>query len=616
MDYTRTPTADHDSDGRQGLLTNDPELGGQMPLPPPAAEHRFTVLRARKIRRFIAVICAASIIVVSAVALANALWPTSGGPGPQYKDPRIFKRAAVSSEVPVCSRIGKQLLEAGGSAVDAAIGTALCVGSINSFASGIGGGGFMLIRTASGPSEVVDFRETAPANISETLFKDDPLKSQRGGLAVGVPGELRGYELAHRKHGKLPWARIIEPIVALNANGFRVSATLAGKLKTHESWIMASPVWRSVFAPEGTLVTEGATVKRTAFAKTLQTVADNGAQAFYTGPIAEALVDAIRADGGVLSLLDLKEYKPIVRKPVETWYKGRKIISAGAPASGHVLLYMLNILERFSFKEGPTAVTYHRMIEAMRYGFARRSELGDPEFLNIDTRLNQILSKDEAAAARRNISDATSYPPEHYQPKYTNAPSHGTTHLSVVDESGMAVAVTTTVNLIFGSRIMEPKTGVILNDQIDDFSFHNVSNYFGLPPSPSNYMEPMKRPMSSTAPTIVEQDGQVSLVVGGSGGSRIISAVFQTIVNFLEFDWSVTRSVFSPRLHDQLFPDLTEVEEGFPTSVSRELAARNHQLKYLAVGHHESVVQAIARTASGELEAVADYRKGGEPDGY
>ncbi|KAI9223671.1 gamma-glutamyltranspeptidase [Blastocladiella britannica] len=533
--------------------------------------------------------------------------------------PRIFGRAAVASEVPVCSTIGKNLLATGGSAVDAAIGTALCVGSIHSFASGIGGGGFMLIRptTESGYAPtVVDFRETAPRAINESLYHGDARRAQVGGLAVGVPGELRGFELAHKRHGKLPWSHIIAPVVALNRDGFVVTQTLAVRLATHASWILKSKVWSSVFAPTGTLVVAGDVVKRTVFAETLARIAAEGVEPFYSGDIGAALVAAARSDGGVISEKDFAEYTAVERAPATAWYKGRKVLSAPAPAAGHIIIYMLNILERYGFHDGPSAVNYHRLVEALRYGFARRSELGDPDHLPIAKRLDEIISKDEAAAARRNISDSTSFPPEHYNPKYDNAPSHGTTHISVLDENGMAVAITTTVNLIFGSQIMEPTTGIILNDQMDDFSFRGFSNAFGLPPSPSNYIGPLKRPMSSTSPTIIEEDGEVLLVVGGSGGSRIISAVFQTVINFLEFGWSVTAAVTAPRLHDQLFPDRCEVEEGFPAGIVSQLALLHHNVTVLPTGRHESVVQAIARLSDGRLEAVSDYRKGGIPDGY
>ncbi|KAI9188158.1 hypothetical protein H9P43_002549 [Blastocladiella emersonii ATCC 22665] len=590
-----------------GLLNNSPVL-----------EERRSASRIQFVRRVAVVAGAAVVISLSLVALTTVFLPAvRGAPIPATGEPRIYERAAVASEVPVCSSIGKDLLKAGGSAVDAAIGTALCVGSIHSFASGIGGGGFMLVRASNGSAQVIDFREVAPRGISESLFAGDNKRAQIGGLAVGVPGELRGFEAAHRAYGKLAWADVIAPVAALNEGGFRVNEVLAGRLASNRDWILASPAWRDVFAPSGTLVVAGDVVKRTALAKTLRAVAKEGARAFYEGPIAKALVEAAQAERGVISEADFAGYTPELRQPATAWYKGRKIMSAGAPASGHVLIYMLNILERYSFREGPNALDYHRIVEAMRFGFARRSELGDPAFLELRERLGQIISKEEAAAARRNISDTTSFPPSHYAPKYENAPSHGTTHISVVDASGMAVAVTTTVNLIFGSRILEPSTGVILNNQMDDFSYRNFTNFFGLPPSPSNYVAPLKRPMSSTSPTIVEQDGALALVVGGSGGSRIISSVFQTIVNFIDFEWPVTRAVVAPRLHDQLFPDLLEVEEGFPEVVARDLELnKHHKLKRLPTGTHESVVQAIARTADGKLEAVADYRKGGEPDGY
>ncbi|KNE62451.1 gamma-glutamyltransferase [Allomyces macrogynus ATCC 38327] len=579
------------------------------------------VLRARTRRRRALAACAALALGVTAlVGVASLAVPrtrTATAPHAHADAPHVYAHAAVAAEVPECSTVGKNIMVQGGSAVDAAIATTLCVGSVHSFASGIGGGGFMLIRAPDGRADVVDFRETAPNAIAESLYAGLPSRAQIGGLAVGVPGEIRGFEVAHRKYGKLPWADVLAPIIRLNENGFSMTDTLYRRVKSNLAWIAEKPEWAEVFLQDnGEIIPVGEKVHRPALARTLRIVAEQGSAGFYEGEIAESLVAAAQRENGVLTLDDLRGYKAVVRDPVAIWYKGRRILSTPAPASGHVLLYMLNILERFSFKEGPVGVNYHRIVEALRYGFARRSELGDPDFLDIAGRLDEILTKQEAAMARRNISDSTTYPPEHYRPKYENAPSHGTTHVSVVDANDMGVAVTSTVNLIFGSHIMDRKTGVVLNDQMDDFSFRNFSNAFGLPPSPSNFVEPMKRPMSSTVPTIVEKDGRLELVVGGSGGSRILSAVLQTILNQIEFEWGVTRAVTAPRLHDQLYPNVCEVEDGFDPRSVQELAQRKHELKLLPVGRHESVVQAVARARDGALEAVSDYRKGGRPDGY
>ncbi|KAL7748421.1 hypothetical protein RI367_006113 [Sorochytrium milnesiophthora] len=587
----------------------------------PSRPRRFRVpLR----RRALGMLCGALGILVLFVCVNTILPHPYRGSSPAKSKPFIYSKAAVASEVPQCSTIGKDVLADGGSAVDAAIAAALCVGSINSFASGIGGGGFMVIRhpqrkrVGSGNAEsiVIDFRETAPAAINEQLFGNNSQLSRVGGLSVGVPGELRGLEHAHKKYGRLPWSRLLEPIIKLNRDGFPATKALQKRLEVNKDWVLASDTWREVFAPTGKLVLEGEIVKRPAMAKTFEEISKRGAQALYEGAIAEAIVDEVQRNGGVMTLADLANYTAVEREPVEAWYKGRRIISAPAPASGHVLIFILNILERFDLAlKGRDDLNVHRIVEAMRYGFARRSELGDPDFLKIRTRLDEILTKEYAAVTRRNVTDDTTHEPAYYNPQFENAESHGTTHLSVVDEDDMAVSLTSTVNLIFGSRLMNRETGIVLNDQIDDFSFQNFSNAFGLPPSPSNFIVPGKRPMSSTCPTIIERDGMFEVAVGASGGSRIISAVLQTILNYVDFDQSITDAVTYPRLHDQLYPDVCEVEDGFPEQLAAGLEQRHHKLQRLAVGYHESVAQAVARLQDGRVEAVSDYRKSGAPDG-
>ncbi|KAI9146030.1 gamma-glutamyltranspeptidase [Paraphysoderma sedebokerense] len=530
---------------------------------------------------------------------------------------QIYTTAAVATEVDVCSTMGKDIMQIGGNAVDSAIASALCIGSINSFSSGIGGGGFMLIRTQKGLVEAIDFRETAPTGSTEEPYLKDPMLAQVGALSVGVPGEIRGFELAHKRHGKLPWKELFKPVVDLNRQGFRATKALVSKLKVYEEEILRSSTWSEVFAPEGRLVKEGEIVQRKTFANTLELIATSGADVFYKGPIAEAIVKQVQSEGGTMTMDDMRSYRAILRPPVVAWYKGRKVMSVPPPASGAVLASILNTLEGYDMKvDGKNEVNVHRIVESMRFGFARRSELGDPSFVNIRKRVQEIISKDFAAATRFNISDEHTLKPEEYGAKYENSESHGTTHLSVVDKDNNAVALTSTVNLWFGSRMMNPETGIILNDQIDDFSIRGSSNAFGLPPSPMNYIKPGKRPMSSTVPTIVEYNGQFELAIGGSGGSRIITGVLNSILNHYDFSMSLEKAITEPRLHDQLYPNKCEVEFGFPKHLVDGLKERKHNLELLPIGRYESVVQGVRRLNDGTVEAVSDYRKGGLPDGY
>ncbi|KAJ1502476.1 hypothetical protein HMI55_002886 [Coelomomyces lativittatus] len=409
----------------------------------------------------------------------------------------------------------------------------LCVGSINSFASGIGGGGYMLIRIPSNGSvplhstfDVIDFRETAPRKVNFKMYPT-PSVSTKGALSVGVPGEIHGMKLAHDLYGKLSWCELFYPIIRMNQDGFRVSRMLSLTLQKYEAWIRINKPWSDIFVRNGALVTEGSIIQRINYASTLQQIADHGIDAFYKGTIAHSLSNFIHEQGGVLDLLDLQNYRPLRKKAIHMNYRGMDVYSTPAPASGHLLLFMLNIMETFEKKSVPDGLYYHHMVESLRYAFAKRSSLGDPDFSNLTSLLSELLSKETAYQIKLNISDITSFPPKHYSPQYYNPPSHGTSHVSVVDENGMAVSFTSTINLSFGSLLMEPNTGIILNNEMDDFSFPNFNNSFGIPPSPINFLAPLKRPMSSMSPTIVEHQNELKIVIGGSGGSHILSSVFQ-----------------------------------------------------------------------------------------
>ncbi|KAI8336767.1 gamma-glutamyltransferase [Chlamydoabsidia padenii] len=434
----------------------------------------------------------------------------------------IGTHGGVAVEAEQCSNVGVQILKQGGNAVDSAIASALCIGVINNHATG----GFMLIRSPNGTYDVIDFREQAPAKAHQDMFVDDPLLAQVGALAIATPGEIRGFELAHQRHGQLKWDELFEPAIRIARDGFIATSFLEGRLKLAEEWIMKSQVWMDVYAPNGTLAKAGDLIRRPALANTLETIANEGPDAFYKGPIAESMIRTIQENGGILTMEDMAASKAIIRPTAHTYYHGRKITTATAPTSGPVLLAMLNILERYNlFAQGETTLNMHRMVEAFKYGYAFRTEMGDPDYLDIDDRMDEIITKDWASIVRQNISDYRTFPPTYYQPKYDHIDSHGTMHLSVVDENDGAVALTSTMNLLFGSRLMDAQTGVIFNDQMDDFSIPGVPNLFGLSPSKNNYVEPGKRPLSSITPVIVEYDNTFELVLGGSGGSLIPTSV-------------------------------------------------------------------------------------------
>ncbi|KAF9917569.1 hypothetical protein BX616_000567, partial [Lobosporangium transversale] len=529
------------------------------------------------------------------------------------------KHGAVAAEEIHCSEIGVQVLKDGGNAMDAAIASCLCIGTVNMFSAGIGGGGFMTIRLPNGTVEVIDFRETAPAGARPDMYKNNPILAQKGGLSVAVPGEIRGLALAHSRYGKLPWERLFAPSVKMAREGWAVGPELARRLQLYRVLMETEPDWSAIFAPNGTVLREGQWIKREALANTLETIGKEGADAFYTGPIAQSMVDHIKANGGILDMADLKSYKPLIKKPMIGYYQGRKIYTTPAPTSGPVLISILNILERYDlgrFKENAN-VEAHRLVEAMKFAYAQRTELGDPDFTDLEDKIQNIISKDTAGKIRANISDDRTFPVEYYNPHWGPIDNHGTTHLSAVDQDDMAVALTSTVNLIFGSKLMDPKTGIILNDEMDDFSIPGTPNAFGLYPSPFNYPEPGKRPLSSCVPTIVERDGSFELALGGSGGSRILTSVLQIMLNIYNHRYNVMEAIEAPRVHHQLMPDFLDIESGFSSSDIEFLRARGHNVTVSDIRLAKAEVQAVHRSEfDGLIHAASDSRKHGIAAGY
>ncbi|KAI0793219.1 gamma-glutamyltranspeptidase [Abortiporus biennis] len=533
------------------------------------------------------------------------------------------KHGAVASENEICSNIGVNTLKAGGNAVDAAVSTTLCIGVANMFSSGIGGGGFMTIRIPSkepaDSSQVynIDFREVAPALANKTMYVNDPSSARFGGLGVGTPGELRGLQEAHRRWGKLDWKQLVLPSVEL-AKGWKVPVELGRRIEWFSELMLNDPDWRAIFAPNGPLLREGDIIRRVNLSKTLSVIAEEGADAFYKGPIAESIVAKVQSKGGILSLSDLEAYQVHVQKALEGTYHGRKIYTTHAPTSGPVLLHMFNLLEQFPdfIEKGRTALNVHRFIESLKFGFAARTRVCDPAFdVERSAGIEEIPTKEYAEEIFSRITDETTHSPDYYNPIFDVPTDHGTSHSSILDKDGMAVAITSTVNLVFGSEVMDPVTGVILNDEMDDFSIPGVPNAFGLYPSPYNYPEPFKRPLSSTTPTIIEdENGEVLLVIGGSGGSRIFGSVFQVILN-LDWGLDVSSAIEYGRLHDQLYPLLVDVDDVYPVDILDELRARSHNITVSDINRVAAVVQAIHKQGD-VIYAASDSRKNGIAAGY
>ncbi|KAJ7262187.1 gamma-glutamyltranspeptidase [Mycena haematopus] len=530
------------------------------------------------------------------------------------------RNGAVATENILCSNIGVDTLKAGGNAVDAAIAATFCIGTVSMFSSGIGGGGLMTVRlpppTPGEPSEVftIDFRETAPALANATMFTPGTNTSLYGGLSVGVPGEIRGLQEAHRRWGTLPWKTLVEPSVAL-ASGWTLQTELSKRITWYPNLMLGNPDWSAVFAPRGRFLREGEVIRRSNYSRTLATIALEGPDAFYKGTIADSLIKKIRATGGILSHTDFENYTVHVERALEGTYRGHKVYTTHAPTSGPALLHMLNLMEHFPMN-ARTPVNIHRTLEMLKFGFAARTKICDPAFNNDTHRIDQISTKPFADLVAVNITDDRTHPLHYYNPEYDIKTDHGTSHTSVVDRDGMAVSLTSTVNLVFGSQVLDPETGIILNDEMDDFSRYGVPNDFGLWPSPYNYPAPGKRPLSSMVPTIVEYTDGSFASLGGSGGGRIFGAVFQTLLN-VEWGQDAREAVESWRVHTQLLPAGVDADPGYPRSILEGLRERGHELAgALLTPPVAAVVQLVMRHADGRITAASDSRKNGIAAGY
>ncbi len=562
------------------------------------------------------------------------------------------KKAAVASDVPYCSTLGTKILQNGGSAVDAAVTVALCIGSINSFSSGIGGGGFMVVRHPNGTSKTFNFREMAPGKSNKDMYGNDHWKAQIGGLAIGIPGELKGLDEAFKRYtsGKLSWKDLIDPVIDLNRVGFTVDYPLEkavniskpGLVKNLNDWSFLytsdscqlqsinggfknnSSEFRKCVenSKDKRLIHVGDHVWRPNYAHTLEIIANNGSsEIFYdpNGPIVPKLVKTIQATGGIITPEDFSVYSADIKDSLKTTYKGKEVVTCSNPCSGEALIFGLNILDGFRDKyaiEGDYAsISTQRLVEAMKWAYAGRTELGDPTDVNNSVQINKIISLEYAAEARANISDYYTNDWESYHPSYENEDDHGTAHFSILDENGMAVSMTTTVNLLFGAMVHDVSTGIILNSQMDDFSLPNVSNAFDLRPSIYNYVKPYKRPLSSCIPVIVSdgETGETELVLGAAGGSRIPSAILQAIVRTYDYGLPLLETIAYPRLHHQLLPETAYFEFGASQKVVAQLEKKGHDVELWVP---RTAMNGILKR-EGEIHAVCDWwRKRGRADGY
>src|SRR5262245_26251306 len=519
------------------------------------------------------------------------------------------------------ARIGVEVLERGGNAVDAAVATGFALAVTYPRAGNLGGGGYMLIHLAGGKDTAIDYRETAPAATTRDIFLDergeaDPHKSQASALAIGVPGTVAGLSLAHAKYGsgKFTLAKLIAPAIALARDGIPIENDIADSLPRSQSRLARWPATTKIFFADGRPLGPGATLLQRDLADTLGPIAREGPAAFYRGAIANKLVAATRAAGGIMTREDLKRYQPIERTPTFGSYRGYRIISMPPSSSGGVaLVEMLNILEDYRLGELDAATRVHLMVEAMKRAYFDRAKfLGDPASVTPPT---YLTSKRFAASVRERIDPARAATAASFGSIFAPArEGDNTTHFSVVDRFGNAVANTTTLNLSYGLGLVAEGTGILLNNELDDFAAKpGAPNAYGLVGGDANAPGPRKRPLSSMTPTIVLKDGKPFLVTGTPGGSRIITTVLQVIVNVIDRKLSIADAIAEPRVHHQWWPDEVVVERGFSPDLVGALKARGHTV---VEGLPPTSANSILVTPAGLLGAADNRTRGALAAGY
>ncbi len=513
------------------------------------------------------------------------------------------------------TRVGIEVLQQGGNAVDAAIAVGFALAVVHPSAGNIGGGGFAVVRMADGETATLDFREKAPLLLTPDEYQDDEgkptEKSRVGHLAVGVPGTVAGLAELHERYGSLRWNQLVAPAIDLAENGFTVTESLNRGLARRASLMTQFETTQQVFYPNGEPPRVGSNFRQPLLAQTLSLIAADGRNAFYRGQIADLIVEEMREGGGLITHEDLSRYQAVWREPITFEYRGHTVISMAPPSSGGITIAeILNILEGYDLGSmGFNSFdAIHLMTESFRRAFADRNYyLGDPDYVNIP--VEQLTSDEYAAELRASISRGRASPSEQFNRVPVLSEGNNTTHYSIVDGQGNAVAVTYTLNSGYGSGVTVGRAGFLLNNEMDDFTVRaGYPNQFGLIQGEANLVGPERRPLSAMTPTIVvDPAGQLRLVVGSPGGPRIITVVAQVIINVLDFGMDVRMAVDAPRIHHQLLPDVIELENaGLDLPTRSELMSAGHEVA--ANSGYFGDIQLIIREPNGMLYGASDPR--------
>jgi gamma-glutamyltranspeptidase/glutathione hydrolase len=599
-------------------------------------------------KRVVALVLALGLLAAPVSSSLAASAPAAAS-APSRRATTAASGVVVSSDA-IASQVGIDVLKDGGNAADAAIAVSFALAVVYPRAGNLGGGGFLVYRDAgTKASAIIDFRETAPAAATPRMYLDAkgevvPRLSTEGYLAVATPGTVAGMELAHKKYGLLPWKRLLRPAIRLAQRGFRITGAFSEGMEEEFAVLARYPTSAAIFLPGGAPPLEGSVFKQPDLARTLKRISEQGADGFYRGPVAAAIAADVKAHGGILGVDDLAAYRARVRRPLEGTYRDLRLLVPPPPSSGGVLLLeILNMLEPQQLvRQAPLSLPLvHLMAETEKRAYSdRASLLGDPDFFDVP--VASLVSKQYALSRAAGISLDQATPASEVKPGLPvpaqgapapapappaeaappREPGH-TTHYAVVDRWRNVAAVTTTLNSYYGSKAVATGTGVVLNNEMDDFSIKpGTPNLYGLVGGVANEIRPGKRPLSSMTPTIVLKSDRPYLVLGTPGGSTIITSVLQVFLDVVEHGMGLEAAVKAPRVHHQWLPDKIQIEEGaLPADVQDALTRMGHTValyksstgKVSPIGDFQAI---RIDPQSGALEGVSDPRGTGEPRGY